>query len=187
MVLLPLPAGAGGPGDGAGVFHDGSRLRVINCTFAANRVLGGAGQQGSYLSYPGGDSYGGGLSARSAWAGLTNCTFFGNAALGGAGYPSAPNGIGYGGNVASVSNLVTGVENSLVASNSGGGDVFGTISGDPNLIGLDPRLGPLAPNGGPTLTILSCILHTPKLPDYGPFVKRSLLSCWARGSRIGNN
>ena len=60
-------------------------------------------------------------------------------------------GIGRGGNLAAIT--LTGLENSLVASNSGGGEVFGTISGDHNLIGLDPRLGPLADNGGPTLTM----------------------------------
>jgi len=42
--------------------------------------------------------------------------------------------------------------NSIVAQNTAG-DVFGSFDGTPNLIGGDPRLSPLADNGGPTWTM----------------------------------
>src|SRR5262249_32483418 len=42
--------------------------------------------------------------------------------------------------------------NTIVAGNAGG-DIHGSITGDNNLIGGDPLLGPLGNYGGPTLTL----------------------------------
>ncbi|NEP12654.1 MAG: DUF4347 domain-containing protein [Symploca sp. SIO2C1] len=44
------------------------------------------------------------------------------------------------------------IRNTIVAGNTGSPDVFGNFTGDHNLIGTDPKLGPLQDNGGPTFT-----------------------------------
>ena len=54
------------------------------------------------------------------------------------------------GGIANVGASAT-LTSTIVASNSGG-NTSGTVNGSDNLIGGDPLLGPLADNGGPTLT-----------------------------------
>ncbi len=142
--------------EGGGMENTGAAT-LTNCTFsndsASSTVDGGGG-----ISNRGG-----------ATLTLTNCTLANNSALGGSGGGiwNAPGGI---------LNLI----NTLVAENTAavsGPDIFGTInSADHNLIGdgggssittdlggnliggkgnpvIDPRLGPLQNNGGPTETL----------------------------------
>ena len=137
---------------GGGIFNcDGSGqqglLALTNCTISSNDAS---------LESPG---YGGGVCGLGTGASLLfDCTVASNAAAYGGGlYVSAPFRVG----------------NSIVAGNSttaGGPDCSGTITSDGynlvqdpnstvivgdiahNLYGLDPLLGPLADNGGPTMT-----------------------------------
>ena len=159
-------AGDGGEAMGVACNHGGTgspSLSLVNCTFAGNFGRGGVGGLGGDASRDrhigqdggdggdGGDAYGGIYGTRS----LTNCTVAWNQAIGGlggaggspsigergAGTAGSPggNGIAFGVTDCSGSGLI----NTLIASNSpAGNDTF-----------TDPKLGPLANNGGPTLTM----------------------------------
>jgi hypothetical protein len=64
---------------------------------------------------------------------------------------TANSSLGYGGGIESYGTL--NARNTIIAGNFEGGDLYGTVtSGDHNLIGVDPLLGPLQDNGGPTFT-----------------------------------
>jgi hypothetical protein len=146
--------GNGGSGDG-GAFSGGAGL--VNCTVAYNAGSGGVGGTGGpgtayhgLWGNGGSGGYGGsGLGGVSGTCNLTNCTVAGNsgyAGSGGAGgaasspgSPGAPGTSGAAGGTMSCGSM----PNTLIASNTpAGGDSF-----------PDPGLGPLADNGGPTLTM----------------------------------
>ncbi len=145
--------GAGGSGSGGGVYNAGT-LALTACTLSSNTVTGGlGGDSGFGTGGNGGNGRGGGLAQTAGSVTVGNTIIAGNSANGGGG--------GSGGN----------------AGNSGTGigpDVFGTVtSSGYNLVGrtdgssgwvasdltgtiatpLNPLLGPLADNGGPTRTI----------------------------------
>ncbi len=147
---------ANGSGGGGGIDFDGATLRVVNSTISGNRV-------------PNGSDNGAGIWTQAGTTTLINSTITGNLA-GGAG--SA------GGLLAFAGSTVT-VGNSIIAANQNNGtipDVAGAAvltSHGGNLVGnvgavtafdqpgdqtgtgaapLDPLLGPLAGNGGPTPT-----------------------------------
>lgn len=123
--------GSASYGRGGAIINSGT-LAAINSTFSANRAATGGG-------------------AISGSATLTNCTFSGNAAASGgalsAGFPSEIK-----------------IRNTIVANSLAGGDCAstGTVTDQGgNLVednscgfsgGVDPDLGPLANNGGPTKT-----------------------------------
>jgi parallel beta-helix repeat protein len=138
--------------DGAGVFWVGGDLTLVDCTIAGNAADGNGG--GLVLRY---DSH------YPATVELTDCTLSGNSAASGGGvWNEGP--------------TLLLMRNTIVAGNSaldGAADVVGPVlSLGHNLIGqadnstgwsstdltgtgaqpLDPRLGPLQDNGGPTLT-----------------------------------
>jgi hypothetical protein len=121
---------------GGGVYNFGpGTASLSNCTLANNSAI----------------DKGGGLFTESlAPLTLTNCTESGNSA-------------GQGGGLFSTGTVT--LNNTIVADSPRGGDIFntGALSGSHNLVqdgsgGLadtitgDPRLGPLANHGGPTLT-----------------------------------
>lgn len=142
------------------------------------QVRGSSGRDGG-AGGDGGSALGGGISGGIA---LTNCTLAFNSATGGAGalggsggycaYPpgtnGAPgangvNGVAGGGGINGGSCL-----NTLLAANASGGNGYGNVAdlghnlssdGSCNftnagsLNNTDPKLGPLADNGGPTLTL----------------------------------
>ena len=132
--------GAGGPGgDGFGAVYDaGGDLRLTNCTLAFNWASGGGGGAGgagggSGTPYPGNPG------------------------------PYGPSGNGAGGGIKSSGGFLI---NTLLATNSsncsgsvtdGGHNLSsdGTcgFTGIGSLNNTDPKIGPLANNGGPTLTI----------------------------------
>ncbi|HYX27946.1 MAG TPA: choice-of-anchor Q domain-containing protein, partial [Pyrinomonadaceae bacterium] len=151
--------GDGGPssngGGGAGIFSL-STTNISNSTISANRT-------GGPNNAPGG---GAGIvtsAAPSITFTLTNVTITGNQT--GDGTNGFGGGIQQGGGTTSLRNTI--VANNLAGT---GADLFGsftsqdfnlirntaggTISGTTthNIIGMDPLLGPLANNGGPTLT-----------------------------------
>ena len=128
------------PSRGGGIANDGT-LTLTNSTVSGNSAS---------------DGYGGGISNSPAGTlTLTNSTVSGN---------SSP-GTGGSGGLDNSGALITG--NSIVAGNSDGdlsGDVtsegynlFGTTDGGgfapTDLLGVDPLLGPLQDNGGPTWTM----------------------------------
>jgi hypothetical protein len=154
-------AGGGGPGgtaSGAGGFgaRDG-----ISIPEGADSAIGVGGQGGAF---------GGAIFNYSGTVVLTNCTVSENTAIGNSVMSDFlilnSNGGGYGGGIFDYAGGVS-LRNSIVANNrlpispgldaapSHGPDVFGvTASQDHNLIGIDPQLGPLGDNGGPTPTML---------------------------------
>ena len=122
--------------DGGGIANDFGFLTVTNSTFSGNSVSGS----------------GGGILNQVGFATVTNSTFSGNAAG------------GLGGGIASSGTL--NLANTILANSPSGGDCRndGTLNtSGVNLVedgscgssfppSTDPKLGPLAPNGGPTQT-----------------------------------
>jgi hypothetical protein len=185
--------GSGGDGIGAALFSSNGIVSLLNCTVASNTCTGGSGGTGgtggeTVKGYGGtggsGGAGGGGLGViyvRDDCA-VTNCTFAfnlgvaGSGGMGGGGgwsglylTNSPPGSPGTPGSAIGGINVATGkMLNSLLATNTPGGNSFGTIAdkghnlssdGTCNftnvgsLNNLDPKLGPLADNGGPTLTM----------------------------------
>jgi len=154
----------GGPAYGGGVFNGGAALALINCTLVNNVATGGPTAEPG--GNTGGNSYGGGVyGATNGLTALTNCTLSGNSAIGGLGTGTATNGSGYGGNIAQagVVELIETIVTAGVGNNAYGSltDLGYNISSDAScafsapgsLNNTDPKLQPLANNGGPTLTM----------------------------------
>jgi hypothetical protein len=145
------PGGNGGNGgtggDGAGAVSSSGDFQLINCTFASNSGSAGNGDAGGAAGYGTSAGHGGsggnggsGFGAVDGTCHLTNCTVawnLGHGGSGGSGSPSGTNGAAWGGTACGP------LVNTLIASNTPpDGDSF-----------ADPKLGPLADNGGPTLTM----------------------------------
>ena len=136
--------GYGGSGLGGALFSAG-QASLVNCTVAFNTGQGGGGGSGGYgaAGGNGGDGFGG----VDGTCNLTNCTLASNQGIAGSGGAggqgssgagrSGTTGAAWGGTACGP------MTNTLIASNTpAGGDTF-----------PDPKLGPLADNGGPTLTM----------------------------------
>jgi hypothetical protein len=153
--------GSGGSGDGGALFNSGT-ASLVNCTIAWNTGQGGNGGGGGYggggAAHFGGNGGNGG-NGGSGFGGvdgtcdLTHCTLAfnsgqaGSGGPGGAGgwgdvTPGTPGSPGTGGGAWGATTCPPMV-NTLISSNSPAG----------NNTFQDPRLGPLADNGGPTLTM----------------------------------
>ncbi|HET7051990.1 MAG TPA: fibronectin type III domain-containing protein [Solirubrobacteraceae bacterium] len=182
-------AGTGGIGGsasgGGGIVSTGGSLSVTNSTFASNSAGdGGAGGDGARASGagnagPGGNGgsggNGGGIDVLGVGSSaLENVTIAGNSAGGGgaggfAGFPPPAGPIatagpaGVSGGIFSQGGGTT-VQNSLLASNSGGNCSGSVLDSGHNLsfagagcpasfATSDPNLGPLQNNGGPAQTI----------------------------------
>jgi fibronectin-binding autotransporter adhesin len=151
----------GGVGCGGGIYNDGPSLSVVNCTVANNVVKGNLGGNGGNS----GDSYGGGIYNTSGSVALTNCTLSGNSALGTPPAGSGTNGVGYGGNIyqAGTMELIETIVTAGVSNNAQGtltdlgynisSDASCAFSGPGSLNNTDPKLAPLANNGGLTETM----------------------------------
>jgi hypothetical protein len=137
--------GNGGAGLGGAVCGGGS---LVNCTIAFNAARGRSGGDGHGSGWGDGGNGGGGGSGVAAVSGgsLVNCTLVGNlgqAGSGGQAGSSIHNNKGVPGTNGTSSVSTASASNTLMASNTpAGGDTF-----------ADPKLGPLADNGGPTLTM----------------------------------
>jgi hypothetical protein len=138
---------------GGGIYSAGGSLSLTNSTVSGNRVVlaaqsGGIGHGAGISSNSsllvvnstisqnissGPSAFSGGIRLWSGSAIITHSTIYGNSHSGISQYSSPP-----------VPRLF--LRNSIVSS------VIGPFRGDHNLIGVDPMLGPLADNGGPTLT-----------------------------------
>jgi hypothetical protein len=169
--------GNGGSGSGGGLFNGGT-ASVVNCTFCANTGAGGAGGWGgsawtNYYLFEGRQevaigavgrngldgSGSGGVCSPNGGLCLTNCTLGFNTASVGTNQAEAVGGLSGPGTV---------LVNTLLAGNSPGGNAAGPVVDgghnlssdascaftDPaSLSNTDPMPGPLADNGGPTLTL----------------------------------
>ena len=163
-------SGSGGMGGVGGGICAGEGLLLTNCTIVGNS--GGNGGYGEFLYSSAYGGSGGGIYSCSTNEVIVACTVVSNSV--GLGATGATNGIGGGICSALVGGPV--LLNSIVALNSGDSpDVAGAFqSQGHNLIGvtngssgfsapgdlvgstnllLNPKLGPLADNGGPTLTM----------------------------------
>jgi hypothetical protein len=138
-----VPGGAGGnAGDatGGGVATLASQLSFRNSTVAFNTALGGHKGLGGSGARDGvdGTGVGGGVYAffvESAQVAVSSL-FAGNTA------DTNPDFVG----------TLTTVDHTLVANGQGADGISNGVNG--NIVGVgDPRLGPLADNGGPTLTV----------------------------------
>lgn len=134
-----------------GIYHVGMSMNVTNTTISYN--IGNYDGFTEPFTFP---DDGGGLLLGNGTANLTNCTIYRNSVLGGRA----------GGGIVGAANL----KDTIVANNTAangpdlsggfGGQGYnlvtntsgGTISGTGNIIGVDPRLGPLSFNGGATRT-----------------------------------
>ncbi len=141
-----LPGGRGGPGGAGGngsgnFYHASGQFTLTNCTFALNQSIAGGGGTGGAGGLGG---PGGGATGPTGSPGLSGSAFGGFSTSGGWSF------------------------NSVLCSNAPGGNCAGTIqdaghnlSSDAScnftnvgsLNNTDPSLGPLADNGGPTLTM----------------------------------
>jgi parallel beta-helix repeat protein len=123
---------------GGGLFTNnyhasGTSSTLTDCTVSGNSAPGG----------------GGGVANRySSQTTLTNCTVSGNSAGSGSGI------------LRTTGSVV--LTNTIVAGNTGSGDIGGTFSGSNNLIGGDPKLAPLGDYGGPTQT-MALLLGSPAI------------------------
>jgi hypothetical protein len=139
--------------DGGGFFN-GNGLTVSNCTLCGNSAT----------------NNGGGISNISV-ASVSNSTLSGNSATSGGGI------FNFGGGLRGRPGQIT-LNNTIVANSTSGGDINGVLKGGHNLVGDgsgglsdtitgDPKLGPLAYNGGPTQT-MALLDKSPALDKGGP-------------------
>jgi hypothetical protein len=160
-----------GNGTGGGIYMTGGTLTINSSTIADNKAIGGStagvGPFGGYA----GNGLGGGLYIAGGTVSINNSTFADNQAIGGAGPLTVP-GIGYGGgiyNAAGPSALQ--MHDTILADDTAdsGSDLNGSVASQGyNLIGnttggsgfvasdllnVNPLLGPLQNNGGPTQTM----------------------------------
>ena len=168
-----LPNNTPHAGQGGGVYSGYSTLTMSNTTISGNAANGGSNVTGN-----GGGAEGGGLVSFSNTTTISSCTISSNTAIGGQG--SSGNGQAFGGGVSSPFPAIA-LNSSIIAGNSVNGvsafspDASAGFSGSFNLIGngtdvtgitngtnnnqigtsatpIDPKLGPLQDNSGPTPT-----------------------------------
>ena len=188
------PGGNGSSGLGGALFNSGV-ANLVNCTIAFNTGIGrigGSGGAGAGMRAGASGAGGAGGNGGSGFGGvvgtcnLTNCTVawnLGSAGSGGAGgtgsfgnpVPGTPgaSGAAWGGTVCGT------LPNTLIASNTpAGNDSF-----------ADPKLGPLADNGGPTLT-MALMIGSPAIdagtaPDAPATDQRGIVRPQGSGMDIG--
>jgi hypothetical protein len=153
------PGGNGGSGRGGAIYNDGGSVVIVNSTLSSNSALTGSGP--AILA-----SFGAGVYNRNGTLEIYNSTITNSTATSGRGVFA----IGDGGSAALTlySSIVAQSDSvlttDLIATTDGGGEI--SVAGNHNLIRrqndfdfladvdlrVDPMLGPLLGNGGPTLT-----------------------------------
>jgi len=160
----------GGSGGGAGLFVYSGNIAVVNCTFSSNTVTGGSGSGCSLLAggcASGSSGWGAGLASGLGNIYMAHCTITKNQAVGGGAGGFSTAGAALGSGIYNSQGTLS-IANSIVAGNYGTNDcygqllsqgynIFGITNGfsgltNSDLYGVDPVLGPLQDNGGPTLT-----------------------------------
>jgi hypothetical protein len=128
-------------GHGGGIYIDGGTLTLNNATVSGNYANSFYYDDGYDSYYSSG--YGGGIYIDGGTVTLNNATVSGNSAYG---YYA------YGGGIDNYAGTLT-ARNTIIAGNSGF-NLTGNVSSEGyNLIDVDPLLGPLQDNGGPTWTM----------------------------------
>lgn len=173
---LPGSSAAGADGLGGGIFN-ASQLAITNCTIALNSAVAGSGSFGSPSN---GNALGGGLyNTNNATSTLMNDTIASNYCIAsGPGFYGI-NGLAAGVQIANTNGTLH-LHNSIIAYGGTNGNAYGTITDDgynicsdgtAQLFGgssynfTDPKLGPLADYGGPTLC-MALLSNSPAI-DFG--------------------
>ncbi len=133
---------------GGGIFASGATLSVQNSTLSGNRA--GAGGGGGIRSVAGND-----LTVENSTIARNHASGVGGGGLYADGAEtlrsSIVSGNTLGGGVGSdISGAVEAADSNLLENPAGGHALVDGVAG--NIVGRDPLLAPLAPNGGPTLT-----------------------------------
>ncbi len=164
-----------GDAAGGGIYTYAGTLTINSSTIANNDAFGGNLSYSSYRIFPGyypGNGYGGGLYIASGTVTINNSTFADNWARGGTGYYGSY-GDGYGGGIYNAAEpgalqiydtiladngadtagpdlggVITSLGHNLIGNTSGGS---GYATSD--LVNVNPQLGPLQNNAGPTQTM----------------------------------
>jgi hypothetical protein len=173
----PFPNYPGGHGQGGAIFNV-SQVNMTNCTIALNFARGG--NSSSSAGVPG-LGWGGGVYNSNGVFTAVNVTIASNAAVAGTNF-FTNSGISKGANIA-ITNGTLAFRNSLLAYPGTNDNAWGTITdggfnmssdGSANFNSgtsfnfTDPLLGPLADNGGPTVT-MALSLNSPAV-DFGTSV-----------------
>jgi hypothetical protein len=159
-----------GNGKGGGIYTGLGTLTINSSTIANNDASGGS-SAGLGASAIVGNGYGGGLFIASGTVSINNSTIAGNQAFGGSSYYGAsPVGNGYGGGISAGASALH-LYDTILADNtadsaadldggftSQGHNLVGYTSGGSgfaasDLVNVNPQLGPLQDNGGPTQTM----------------------------------
>jgi hypothetical protein len=166
----PDPVSYAGDGMGGGIYMASGTLSINSSTIADNMAYGG---DCSY-SFLGSAGYGlgGGLYIAGGTVSINNSTFADNQAIAGVGYAGCPPGRGYGGGIFMQAGAVQ-MHDTIVADDSAtttgpdlhgapisslGYNLIGNSSGGSgyaasDLLNVNPQIGPLQNNGGPTQTM----------------------------------
>lgn len=175
------PQGTGGDAQGGGLYITGAQVVIDNSTLSGNQALGGAGGNGSsppsgtQTAGDGGNAFGGGVYVASGTLSVTSGTIADNSSAGGPAGTGGPNTVSFGSGSAGgieiaggtvrladtiLANTATTVAQDVegpiqsngynLIRNTNGGIFTGNTSTD--LAGVNPFLGPLKNNGGPTQT-----------------------------------
>jgi hypothetical protein len=180
-----------------GAIYNASSAAITNCTFYTNSVVGGTGGNGGTgggtFGVPGdggdgGDGVGGALD-NAGTVTIVNCTFSSSGAFGGTnGVAGSGNFTGAngnsgafrGGNIANSGGTMV-LMNSILAASASGANASGPFTdgrynlssdaseylGALSFQNLDPELGPLTDNGGPTLT-MALLTNSPAIDRIPP-------------------
>ena len=176
-----ISAGDGGRGEGGGLYVAGGSVSIDDSTFSANGARGGDGGSGGDCldaPYPGGSylpggngglAAGGGIRVAAGTLEVQHSTLSGNGATGGlGGDTNASPGVGAGGGISNAGSLQ--MYDSVLAGNTAvapdldgafislGHNLIGNTTGGSgfaasDLLNVNPQLGPLQNNGGPTQTM----------------------------------
>jgi hypothetical protein len=157
-----------GIGVGGGIYMGGGTLTINSSTIADNKAEGGS-SAGLDLSGLAGNGYGGGLYIVGGTVTINNSILAGNLASGGGGYYP---GAGYGGGIDNaVGAGALQMHDTILADNTAdvGADLYGSVTSlghnlfgnttggsgfaASDLLNVNPQLGPLQNNGGPTQTM----------------------------------
>jgi hypothetical protein len=167
--------GYGSIGYGGAVYMAAGSLSLSSSTLCNNTAGGGyyyytdfeAGIQNAFIAS---DAYGGGLYCAGGTVSIDHSTLADNAAWVYTSDPGYPPATSYGGGIYNVSGSALQVYDSIIAGNGAdvapdfigitslGHNLFGNSNGAggfpaSDLLDVDPRLGPLQDNGGPTQTM----------------------------------
>jgi hypothetical protein len=167
--------GGGSGGLGGAVFNLGGTLTITNCTFSGNAAVGGGGGSNTGAGTPG-SGLGGAIFNRNGTVQVVSSTFANNRAdQGGGGIYNLGDGANLAGSVLLRNTIVAytvGDSSDYAASTINGGAT--TDTGHHNCIQVndgfagqivtsaDPKLGPLANNGGPASTHV-LLNHSPAI------------------------